>query len=199
MMDAMQWTGIIVFSTVLAASEIGGSNVRTVYVMPMTHGLDQYVANWLTREHVFEVVADPKRADAVFTDRIGESLQYELEKLNPTPQPPEEKAETESAGKDADSKHADAKDTDAKDADANADAKDADAKDAGAKSTRHSPKMMTDDGPPRPYTSGRDRGTLFLVDSKSRTVLWSLFEKPAQSSPHELDRTAKRIVTRLKQ
>jgi hypothetical protein len=47
--------------------------------------------------------------------------------------------------------------------------------------------------------SGRGRGTLFLVDVKSRQVLWSAFEKPKDSSPHELDHTAERVVKLLKE
>ena len=46
---------------------------------------------------------------------------------------------------------------------------------------------------------GRGRGTIFLVDVKSRQVLWSAFEKPKNSSPHELDHTAERVVKQLKQ
>jgi hypothetical protein len=47
--------------------------------------------------------------------------------------------------------------------------------------------------------SGRGRGTIFLVDVKSRQVLWSAFEKPKNSSPQELDRTAVRVVKLLKE
>ena len=47
--------------------------------------------------------------------------------------------------------------------------------------------------------SGRGRGTLFLVDVKSRQVLWSAFEKPKNSSPRELDHTAERVVKLLKE
>ena len=47
--------------------------------------------------------------------------------------------------------------------------------------------------------SGRGRGTIFLVDVKSRQVLWSLFDKPRNSSPHELDHTAERVVKQLKE
>ena len=57
------------------------SNVRSLYVLPMSHGLDQYIANRLTNEHVFTIVTDPKLADAVLTDRVGTSLQTKLADL----------------------------------------------------------------------------------------------------------------------
>jgi hypothetical protein len=63
------------------------SAVRTVYMMPMSRGLDQYLANRLTGERVFQVVTDPKLADAVFSDRIGEAFQAQLESLLPPPEP----------------------------------------------------------------------------------------------------------------
>jgi hypothetical protein len=46
--------------------------------------------------------------------------------------------------------------------------------------------------------SGRHRGTTFLVDPRSRLVLWSTYELPKNSSPDELDRTASRITSQLK-
>lgn len=177
MVSAMRWSGLVLFSAVLAAAEISGSNVHTVYVMPMANGLDQYIAHRLTAEHVLEVIADPHRADALFTDRLGESLEYQLEKLHPTPKTEE----------DADKR---AKDKQPEGASANAEAK---------PETAAGVKTMGDSGPPRASTFGRGRGTLFLVDAKSRAVLWSVFEKPKGSSPAHLDRTAKRVVDRLKQ
>src|SRR6266498_3415335 len=36
------------------------SNVHNVYLLKMTKGLDQYLANRLTGDHVFQVVTDPK-------------------------------------------------------------------------------------------------------------------------------------------
>jgi len=48
---------------------------NTVYILPMGHGLDQHIANRLTREHVVEVVADSARADALLTDRLGGPLE----------------------------------------------------------------------------------------------------------------------------
>ncbi|HLK46909.1 MAG TPA: hypothetical protein VKT49_02175 [Bryobacteraceae bacterium] len=63
------------------------SKVHTVYLMPMARGLDQYLANRLTQERVFEVVTDPKSADAVFTDRIGPTFEDKLAELQGNPEP----------------------------------------------------------------------------------------------------------------
>jgi len=181
MVGAMRCFVLLVYSAILTAAETGGSSVHTVYVMRMANGLDQYIAHQLTREHVLEVIADPKRADALFTDRLGESLEYELEKLHPTPKP------EELAGK----------------ADEDKD-KDKEGEDQGTDSAENKDKpaagrTITEAGPPRISTFGGGKGTLFLVDAKSRAVLWSVYEKPRYSSPGQLDRTAKHIVNRLKQ
>jgi hypothetical protein len=61
--------------------------VRSVYVMPMSQGMDQFLANRLAGQHVFQVVSDPKLADAVLTDRIGPALNTSLEEIAPTAQP----------------------------------------------------------------------------------------------------------------
>src|SRR5579871_826559 len=61
------------------------ASVHSVYVLPMGHGLDQFLANRLTNEHTFQVVTDPKLADAVFTDHIGESFQSQMDVLYPPP------------------------------------------------------------------------------------------------------------------
>ncbi len=95
MVVAMRWTVFLLLSVLAGAAEIGGSNVRTIYILPMSHGLDQYVANRLTREGVLEVVADPTRADALLTDSLGKPLESELEKLHPTPKPQEQDADAD--------------------------------------------------------------------------------------------------------
>lgn len=170
MVGAMRWTALFLLPVLAGAAEIGGSSVRTVYVMPMSHGLDQYIANRLTRERTLEVIADPGHADALLTDKLGESLEYQLEKLHPTPKPAEEAAESDSE-------------------------KD----DSSADSTTATPKTYADAAPPPVSTFGRGKGPLFLVDAHSRVVLWSIYEKPSRSTPGDLDRTAKRVVNRLKQ
>jgi hypothetical protein len=56
---------------------------RSVYILPMTGGLDQYLAERLTRDHVMQVVANPKVADLIITDRLGESFEQAMETIHP--------------------------------------------------------------------------------------------------------------------
>lgn len=59
--------------------------VRNVYLLPMPNGLEQFVANHLVKRGVLSVVADPKQADAVFTDTVGMGFQQRMEELYPVP------------------------------------------------------------------------------------------------------------------
>jgi hypothetical protein len=45
---------------------------------------------------------------------------------------------------------------------------------------------------------GRSRGTVFLVETKSRQVVWSTYDLPRDATSKELDRIASAIVSRLK-
>jgi len=83
-------------STLLGAAEL--SAVHSVYLLPMANGLDQYLANRITNEHVFQVVTDPKLADAIFTDRIGGVLEEKLADLIPSPEPVARPAPKEPSG-----------------------------------------------------------------------------------------------------
>jgi hypothetical protein len=56
---------------------------RTVYILPMAGGLDQYLAEQITRGHVMRVVADPKTADLVLTDRLGEGFEERMARIHP--------------------------------------------------------------------------------------------------------------------
>jgi len=74
----------------LSALLIAGSHaeilgVKTVYVLPMAGGLDQYLALQLTSEGVLQVVTDPKKADAILTDGIGARLEESLTELYGAP------------------------------------------------------------------------------------------------------------------
>ena len=53
----------------------GLNEIKTVYVFPMHNALDQYLISRLTQTHTFQVVADPKLADAVLTDSVGPSFE----------------------------------------------------------------------------------------------------------------------------
>jgi hypothetical protein len=169
----------------LCSADLPG--VRNLYVMPMSRGLDQYLASRITSEHLFQVVTDPKLADAVLSDRVGESLQTQLETIFPTPKPPE----TEPAEK------ADADQPAAKSEKSSKHAKDKE------ESSSATPSMFQDtvnklDNPAQTSTFGRSKGNIFLVDTKSRQVIWSTYDPPKGSATRDLDRTASDIVSRLK-
>jgi hypothetical protein len=65
----------------LACAQYAGP--KTVYILPMGAGLDQYVAQWLTKDHVMQVVADPKTAEVVMTDRLGEAFEQKMKEIHP--------------------------------------------------------------------------------------------------------------------
>src|SRR5580658_4136098 len=100
---------------------------KTVYILPMAAGLDQYLAQWLTKDHVMQVVADPKIAEVVMTDRLGEAFEQKMKAIRPDPD------------------------------------------------------KKSDDSARNTFRSTRPRGTIFLVDAKSRRVLWSDYQKPPTS------------------
>jgi hypothetical protein len=118
---------------------------KTVYILPMAGGLDQYLAQWLTKDHVMQVVTDPKAAEVFMTDAVGQTFEQRLKQLIPP-----------DAGKTA------------------------------GDDSRHE------------FRTGRAKGTVFIVDAKTRQVLWSDHQKaPASSSDRSLNRSARRIVRRI--
>ncbi len=117
-------------------------DVKSVYLFPMTGGFDQLLANRLTRDHVFQVVSDPKLADAVITDQLGAAFEYRLNHIG-------------------------------------------------------APPPAANETVPHASSFTRARGTIFLVDTKSKQVLWSLYQRPKNSTPRALDQTAKKAVTNL--
>jgi hypothetical protein len=57
------------------------SNVKSIYLMPMSGGLDQYLAVRLTSGGGIQVVTDPQKADAIFTDRIGANFEQSMQDM----------------------------------------------------------------------------------------------------------------------
>ena len=154
------------------------SEVHTVYLLKMSKGFDQYLANRLTNDKVFQVVTDPKLADAILTEQIGEGFQAKLDELYPPPEPPEaakpEPAKPEK-GKPA----------------------------KGEEVADDTASLMTDtvnklSNPGANSSFGRARGMVFLVDAKSKQVIWSAYDMPKDATSKELDHTASDIVSRLK-
>jgi hypothetical protein len=102
MMGDMKWPYIAALSvllSILVHAEVFG--VKTVYLLPMAGGLDQYLALQLTSRGVLQVVTDPKKADAILTDGIGARLEDSLTQLYGAP------VDKDQAGKDKSGKDKD--------------------------------------------------------------------------------------------
>src|ERR1019366_3963758 len=117
---------ILALFATLACAQYAGP--KTVYILPMAAGLDQYLAQWLTKAHVMQVVADPKTADVIMTDRLGEAFEQKMKQIRPNDE------------------------------------------------------QKSDDSSHNTFRSTKARGTIFLVDAKSRQVLWSDYQKPPRSN-----------------
>jgi hypothetical protein len=78
-------------SMACAAGAQGVADVKAVYLMPMSRGLDQYLAQRLSAQGIVQVVTDPKKADAVFSDRIGSNFEETLMDLFKEPVSKEKK------------------------------------------------------------------------------------------------------------
>ena len=151
-----RFTLVAVFSITLLAQPAG---LHQVYVLPMAGGLDQYLADWLTREKVMQVVTDPKAADLIMTDRLGEAFEQKLAQIRPPDVRTDEKKDQKS-----------------------------ESKTAGAPAPADSPHA---------FRSSGSRGTIFLVNTKSRQVVWSDHEKPPASSDAGLSREAEHVAKKL--
>lgn len=167
-MDVMKRLVLLLSCSAALAYGADLANVHTVYVLKMSKGMDQYLANRLTNEHVFQVLTDPKLADAVLTDRIGESFQAKLEELFPSPEPEQPAKEKEKE-------------------------KEEDAKPGGLFA-----EPMNKLASPGANSTFGQAGTVFLVDVKSRQVVWSAYDVPKDGTSRQLDRTASDIVSRIK-
>lgn len=85
-MGDMKWPSHASFCALCVLMPVAGVHaqalgVKTVYLLPMSGGLDQYLALQLTSKGVLQVVTDPKKADAIFTDSIGARLEGSLSDL----------------------------------------------------------------------------------------------------------------------
>jgi hypothetical protein len=154
-----------------AAADPALLQVKAVYVMPMGNGLDQYLAMQITQDRVFDVVTDPALADAVVTDRIGPAFEQAFEQLYPPPPPPAAPAEAVEKKQDK----------------------------AALPEPATIGAALADrpDSPPRVSSFSRGRGNIFLIDRRTKRVLWSDYRRPKNSRPDEVHRTADRMVNRL--
>ncbi len=151
----------------LAAVNPSLPEVKRVYLLQMSNGLDQYLANKLTKSGPFEVVTDPALADAVFTDRIGIAFEERWKELYPPPPPPAKPAET------------------------------AETKDKNGKDKAPDPLEFASAPFVRVSSFSRGRGNVFLVSRKTGAVIWSHYETPTEGRSQAMDRTAHHIVDRL--
>ncbi len=197
------WPLALAMPSLFAAANPQLKQVTAVYILAMGNGEDQFLANQLTSSGVFQVVTDPKKADAILTDRVGEPFEKKLDELYPPPPPPapvkkddavkkEDAVKKDDEVKKDDDKTAqqdDAKDTkkdDAKDTKANDDAK-----------RRAVDLTGGGDGRVTSSSFARGKGNFFLVDRKSRTVLWSIYEPAKDTTPASLSKVAAKVVKRL--
>jgi hypothetical protein len=201
------------------------AQVHKVYLLPMTNGMDQYLANRLTGLGVFQVVTDPKKADAIFTDHIGEA--FESQQAEWFPQQPIKPASDETAPPAA----PEAAPAQPPPAAGNPPAPQPQATGNPAPQPPALPPQAAGNPAPQPSAPPppaqpqaaasesdkqsqpagalggdkavpvsafhRARGTLFLVDPHSRVVLWSIYAQPKDASPVGLDRTAGYIASRI--
>ncbi len=182
----MKLFGVLACSmTALAAAAFATVNpqlhqIKRVYILSMGGGMDQYLANQLTKSGIFDVVTDPKQADAIMTDNVGESLQKKLDDLYPPPKP--------KPASDAPKPEKTAATKDSPESDDNADAKKKDPFDG----------IDFSGGRTAGSSFGRGKGNFFVVDRNSRVVLWSVYERPKSSMPADLTKSAARVVKHLK-
>lgn len=143
---------VLAFTVMLLPASVFGadmSGIKTVYLLPMSSGLDQYLAVRLTTAVVLQVVADPRNADAVLTDYIGQGFEDRLDEMY------------------------------------------------GAKPKSEEDKNGSTPEFARPASGSRTRGAIFLVNRKTRDVVWSVYERPKGTAPADLNRTADRIADKL--
>jgi hypothetical protein len=65
---ALAWTSLCAAQSAAPSPLL--ESVKTVYFWPMHNSLDQYLAEQLSDGQLFQVVVDPKLADAIITERI---------------------------------------------------------------------------------------------------------------------------------
>jgi hypothetical protein len=84
----------MLFAASLSLAAAGLSDVKTVYLLPMSSGLDQHLAVSLTTGNVLQVVTDPEKADAIFTDTIGASFEDRMTELFASSKPKDDKSDS---------------------------------------------------------------------------------------------------------
>jgi hypothetical protein len=135
-------------AAMLSVSAADLSGIKTVYLLPMANGLDQYLAIKLTTGVVIQVVTDPQKADAILTDHVGGALEQKLDELY------------------------------------------------GAK-VKEDPQDPFSVQHPIAQAVGRAKGAMFLIDRKTRNIVWSDYEKPKNTTPAGMNQLAEKIASKL--
>ncbi|MBI4906759.1 MAG: hypothetical protein HY820_24230 [Acidobacteria bacterium] len=148
----MRWTLALFLLPALFASNPELKSVKSVYLLPMSNGFDQYLANHILGSSVYVVVADPQSADAILTDNIGPAFEQKLTELYSVKK---EEDEEEAEG------------------------------------------IKGNDQVPRAHFRG-GKGMVFLVERKTKQVVWSTYERPKDTRPSSLNQAAKRVAGKLK-
>ncbi len=128
------------------------AEIKTVYLLPMTYSLDQFLAMRLTKAGIIQVVTDPNLADAVFSDQIGAAFEQKLNALYSPPKTGEPKDD---------------------------------------KDSKDQPAFASQAG------AGRSKGSVFLVDRRTRNVIWSDYVRPKSGQAEDLTRAADKIAAQL--
>ncbi|MGA3202700.1 MAG: hypothetical protein ABSF12_09420, partial [Bryobacteraceae bacterium] len=74
----MKWSILLAALSVAHAGDVARpelAEIKTVYLLPMSNALDQFLAIRLTKGGVVQVVTDPKLADAILSDYVGTGLE----------------------------------------------------------------------------------------------------------------------------
>ena len=153
---------VVTVLSVMAAFGIdpAAREVKTVYLLRMGNGLDQYLASELSKQGIYTVTTDAQKADALLTDSLGEPFEKKYLELYP-PAEPEKKKDDEQKDEKKDGMIG-----------------------VGARAGTS--------------TIGRGKGTIFLVERKSRNLLWSMTRQPKHSGTKEMVNHARKIVAELK-
>jgi hypothetical protein len=174
--------------------------VKTVYMLPMRFGFDQYLASELVRSGTVRVVLDPAKADAVFTDRVGDAVQQKLNAMYPPPakevpkpaadeNKPAAAAAPDTAATPGSVPDAGTKPTNSRSS----------RKGAAPDSSYFSIYDAADGSAARPQGGvSTSRGNIFLIDRNSRSVIWSYYEPPRSGQPADLKHTADHVAGAFK-
>jgi hypothetical protein len=136
------------------------AQVRTVYLMPMGNGLDQFLAHQLTRHGVFKVTTDPAKADAFFSDVVGLGFENRLAELLPKVEEKSEEPES--------------------------------------RESKRKKEEEAEAAQARVLTFGRSKGNVFLIDGRTRQVLWTAFDIPKNTRSEQIHKMSERLVARLR-